>query len=101
MCRVCMCRVRMGRVCYVPSLLWAEFVMCRVDPTPVRSLIARTQSLKSSFSRFICLKLVRYSQHHLKSVFLNLFFPFVWEKSTLLSFVFFFFFYRFFAFFSK
>ena len=24
----------MGRVCYVPSLLWAEFVMCRVDPTP-------------------------------------------------------------------
>ena len=26
-----MCRVCMGRVCYVPSLLWAEFVMCRVD----------------------------------------------------------------------
>ena len=34
----------MGRVCYVPSLyvlslygpslLWAEFVMCRIDPTP-------------------------------------------------------------------
>ena len=23
----------MGRVCYVPSLLWAEF-MCRVDPIP-------------------------------------------------------------------
>ena len=29
-----MCRVCMGRVCYVPSLLWAEFVMCRVDPIP-------------------------------------------------------------------
>ena len=29
-----MCRVCMGRVCYVPSLLWAEFVMCRVDPAP-------------------------------------------------------------------
>ena len=24
----------MGRVCYVSSLLWAEFVMCRVDPIP-------------------------------------------------------------------
>ena len=31
-----MSRVCMGRVCYVPSLLWAEFVMCRVDPTPVK-----------------------------------------------------------------
>ena len=29
-----MCRVYMCRVCYVPSLLWAEFVMCRVDQTP-------------------------------------------------------------------
>ena len=29
----------MGRVCYVPSLLWAEFVMCRVDPTPLFSVI--------------------------------------------------------------
>ena len=25
----------MGRVCYVQSLLWAEFVMRRVDPIPV------------------------------------------------------------------
>ena len=64
----------------------------------IRSLVARTQSLKSSFSCFICLKLVGYSQHHLKSMFLNIFCPFVWEKSTLLSFVFFF---TFFAFFSK
>ena len=31
------------------------------------------QSLKSSFSHFICLKLVGYSQHHLKSMFLNMF----------------------------
>ena len=54
-----------------------------------RSLVARTQSLKSSVSCFICLKLVGYSQHHLKSMFLNIFCPFVWEKSTLLSFVFF------------
>ena len=53
----------------------------------VRSLVARTQSLKFNFSRFICLKLVGYSQHHLKSMFLNMFCPFVWEKSTLLSFV--------------
>ena len=33
-----MCRVCMGRVCYVLSLLWAEFVMCRVDPTPYLSI---------------------------------------------------------------
>ena len=31
----------MGRVCYVPSLLWAEFVMCRVDPTPYIISICR------------------------------------------------------------
>ena len=59
----------------------------------VRSLVARTQSLNSSFSRLICLKLVGYSQHHLKSMFLNIFCPFVWETSTFLSFVFFFFFF--------
>ena len=29
-----MCRVCMGRVCHVPSLLWTEFVMCRVDLLP-------------------------------------------------------------------
>ena len=29
-----MCRVGMGRVGYVPSLLCAEFAMCRVDPAP-------------------------------------------------------------------
>ena len=29
-----MCRVCMGRVCHVTSLLWAEIVMCRVDPIP-------------------------------------------------------------------
>ena len=28
----------MGRVCYVPSLLWAEFVMCRVDPIPLNQM---------------------------------------------------------------
>ena len=55
----------------------------------VRSLVARTQSLKSSFSCFIYLKLVGYSQHHLKSMFLNIFCPLKWEKSILLSFVFF------------
>ena len=37
-----MCRVCMGRVCYVPSLLSAEFVMCRVDPTPHRITGVRT-----------------------------------------------------------
>ena len=31
----------------------------------VRPLVARTQSLKSSFSCFICLKVVGYLQHHL------------------------------------
>ena len=62
----------------------------------VRSLVARTQSLESSFSRFfffvmfcfvflffvvfLCLKLVGYSQNPLKSMFLNIFCPFVWEK---------------------
>ena len=55
----------------------------------VRSLVARTQSLKSSFSRFICLKLMGVSQHHFKSMFFNIFYPFVWEKSTLWSFIFF------------
>ena len=60
----------------------------------VWSLVARTQSLKSSFSCFICLKVVGYSQHHLKSMFLNIFCPFVWEKSTLLSFIYFFYIFR-------
>ena len=31
----------MGRVCYVPSLLWAEFVMCRVDPMPNQSSVTK------------------------------------------------------------
>ena len=35
----------------------------------VRSLVARTQSLKSSVSRFICLKLVGYSQNHWNQCF--------------------------------
>ena len=67
----------------------------------VRYLVAHTQSLKSSCSCFICLKQVGYSQHHLKSMFLNIFCPFVWERSILLSFVFFFVFFLFcvFAFF--
>ena len=55
----------------------------------VTSFVARTQSLKSSFSCCIRLKLVGYSQHHLKSMFLNIFCQCVWGKSTLLSFVFF------------
>ena len=41
-----MCRVCMGRVCYVPSLLWAEFVMCRVDPTPVSTIASRIWTLR-------------------------------------------------------
>ena len=43
----------MGRVCCVPSLLWAEFVMCRVDPTPgnavsilARSFLARLNNVR-------------------------------------------------------
>ena len=70
--------------CSHMNLLYAIYNFMKYG---IRSLVARTQSLKSSFSRFICLKLVGYSQHHLKSMFLNMFCPFVWEKSTLLSFV--------------
>ena len=47
------------------------------------------------FSCFVCLKVVEYSQYHLKSMFLNIFCPFVWEKSIILNFVYFFTFFAF------
>ena len=45
-----MCRVCMGRVCYVPSLLWAEFVICRVDPIPFGLHSARQTTLVSKIN---------------------------------------------------
>ena len=42
----------MGRVCYVPSLLWAEFVMCRVDPAPAKSNVRyRIDSLNVRYAK--------------------------------------------------
>ena len=49
--------------CSHMNLLYAIYNFVKYG---VRSLVARTQSLKYSFSRFICFKLVGYSQHHLK-----------------------------------
>ena len=45
-------RVCMGRVCYVPVLLWAEFVMCRVDPTPLEAVssLEGTQICEQEFN---------------------------------------------------
>ena len=85
------CYVHFNYWCSHMNLLYAIYNFMKYG---VRSLVPRTQLLNSSFSPFICLKLVTDSQHHLKSMCLNTFWPFVWEKSTLFEFPNFFYVFR-------